>query len=89
MQVWREPRINKSYKQSYWFEKTGIVHDRSKDLPVMRPKSDLAIFWIVRLLGMFLIGNTLTTDRLRPRLFGIKVQLVKDLGCLEVRGILL
>lgn len=54
----------------------------------MRPKSDLAIFWIVRLLGMFLIGNTLTTDRLRPRLFGIKVQLVKDLGCLRARGFL-
>lgn len=80
--------MSHSNTKTRWFEKTGIVHDRSKDLPVMRPKSDLAIFWIVRWLGMFLIGNTLTTDRLRPRLFGIKVQLVKDLGCLRARGFL-
>lgn len=80
--------MSHSNTKARWFEKTGIVHDRSKDLPVMRPKSDLAIFWIVRWLGMFLIGNTLTTDRLRPRLFGIKVQLVKDLGCLRARGFL-
>lgn len=61
---------------------------RSEDLPVMRPKPPISIIWIVLSAGIFPAGNTLTAKRERPRLFGIKVQLVKDLGCLEARGFL-
>jgi hypothetical protein len=54
-----------------------------KDLRVIRPKTPLAILWIVPAKAAPREGNVLTERPDRPRLFGSKVQLVKDLGCLE------
>lgn len=54
-----------------------------KDLRVIRPKTPLAILWIVPARMVPKEGNVLTERPDRPRLFGSKVQLVKDLGCLE------
>ena len=54
-----------------------------KDLRVIRPKTPLAILWIVPSRTAPRVGNVLTERPDRPRLFGSKVQLVKDLGCLE------